>query len=108
MWLASDAALAASNAAEAGLHKSRLTQKQLACHSVCDIRPYSGVISVTYAVTAVRNELRVIFCGKQNISLSGQIGSHSNHGNFLTLVDFCLNAGDLILADHFKTCGHNT
>ena len=37
--------------------RSRLTQKRLACHSVCDIRPYGGVISVTYAVTAVRNEL---------------------------------------------------
>lgn len=52
----------------------------------------------------------IIFCGKQNISLRGhceQIGSHSNHGNFLALVDFCLDAGDSILADHFKTCGRN-
>ena len=52
----------------------------------------------------------IIFCGKQNISLRGhceQIGSHSNHGNFLALVDFRLDAGDSILADHFKTCGRN-
>ena len=46
----------------------------------------------------------------QNISLRGhceQTGSDSNPGNFHALIDIRLDAGDSILADHFKTCARN-
>ena len=52
----------------------------------------------------------IIFCGRQNISLRGhreQAGSETNQGNFRALIDFRVDAGDSVLADHFKQCALN-
>ena len=52
----------------------------------------------------------IVFCGRQNISLRGhceQRETDSNPGNFRTLVDFRIDAGDFILSDNLETCAHN-
>ena len=44
------------------------------------------------------------------ISLRGhleQAGANVNPGNFCALIDFCVDAGDTVLAEHFKTGAHN-
>ena len=57
----------------------------------------------------------IIFCGRQGIALRGhrddhtQVEStpHSNHGNFLALLQFRVKAGDQVLDDHLKTAPAN-
>ena len=52
----------------------------------------------------------IVFCGKQMISLRGhreQAGANVNPGNFRALLDFRVDAGDTVLAEHFKTGAHN-
>ena len=52
----------------------------------------------------------IVFCGKQMIPLRGhreQTGVHINPGNFRALLDFRVDAGDMVLADHFKTAAQN-
>ena len=52
----------------------------------------------------------IIFCGKQNIALRGHReggGTGQNPGNFLALLDFRVDSGDTILANHFKECPRN-
>ena len=47
----------------------------------------------------------VIFCGKQTIPLrchQEQAGTNVNPGNFCTLLDFQVDAGNTVLAEHFK------
>ena len=49
----------------------------------------------------------IVFCGKQVISLRGHHehggGPKKNPGNFRALLEFRVDAGDSVLADHFKT-----
>ena len=48
----------------------------------------------------------IVFCGRQHTPLRGH--SHlSNPGNFRALIDFHIDAGDTVLADHFKTAPSN-
>ena len=52
----------------------------------------------------------IVFCVKQMIPLRGhreQAGTNINPGNFLALLDFRMDAGDVVLADHFKTAPQN-
>ena len=57
----------------------------------------------------------VIFCGRQGIALHGHRDDHTclkdlqhtNPGNFIALLDFRINSGDTVLADHLKSCGRN-
>ena len=52
----------------------------------------------------------IIFCGKQVISLRGhreQAGANVNPGNFRALLDFRIDAGDTVLAEHFRTGAQN-
>lgn len=52
----------------------------------------------------------IIFCGKQMISLRGhreQAGANVNPGNFCALLDFRIDAGDTVLAEHFRTAAQN-
>ena len=52
----------------------------------------------------------IVFCGKQTIPLRGHRGQAStsiNPGNFRALLDFRVDAGDVVLADHFKTARQN-
>eukprot|EP00112_Aurelia_sp_Birch-Aquarium-sp1_P013364 Seg2834.3 transcript_id=Seg2834.3/GoldUCD/mRNA.D3Y31 product="52 kDa repressor of the inhibitor of the protein kinase" protein_id=Seg2834.3/GoldUCD/D3Y31 len=57
----------------------------------------------------------VIFCGKQNIAFRGHRDDASarkskeiyNTGNFQQLLDFRVESGDRILAEHFKTAPKN-
>ena len=52
-----------------------------------------------------------MFCGKQVISLRGHHehggGPKTNPGNFHALLEFRVDAGDSVLADHFKTAAKN-
>ena len=53
----------------------------------------------------------IVFCGKQVISLRGHHehggGPKTNPGNFRALLEFRVDAGDSVLADHFKTAAKN-
>ena len=52
----------------------------------------------------------IVFCGKQMIPLRGhreQARTSINPGNFRALLDFRVDAGDVVLADHFKTAPQN-
>ena len=54
--------------------------------------------------------VEIIFCGRQGISLRGHQDDHTyvdtdlaNHGNFLALLQFRIQAGDKVLSEHFQT-----
>ena len=55
----------------------------------------------------------VIFCGRQGIALRGHRDdwkhvdeqSYANPGNFVALVQFKIQSGDKVLADHLASCG---
>ena len=53
----------------------------------------------------------VVFCGKQMISLRGHrediMSDDTNPGNFLALLKFHVDAGDVVLGDHFQTAARN-
>ena len=52
----------------------------------------------------------IVFCDRQMISLRGhreQAGANVNPGNFRALLDFCVDAGDIVFAEHFKTGAQN-
>ena len=55
----------------------------------------------------------IIFCGKQNISLRGHRESMSsnasqgNPGNFISLLHLRMDAGDVVLKEHFSTAARN-
>ena len=53
----------------------------------------------------------IIFCGKQNISLRGHWESMSsnagNPGNFISLLHLRMDAGDVVLKEHFSTAARN-
>ncbi len=57
----------------------------------------------------------VVFCGRQGIALRGHRDDHSqvkstplsNHGNFLALLQFRIQAGDQVLQNHFKCAAKN-
>lgn len=53
----------------------------------------------------------IVFCGRQVISLRGHHehggGPSTNPGNFRALLEFRVDAGDSVLADHFKTAAKN-
>ena len=55
----------------------------------------------------------LIFCGRQGLALRGHRDDDSekcegyNHGNFKELLNFRIDAGDEVLANHLKTCRKN-
>lgn len=57
----------------------------------------------------------IILCGRQNFALRGDKDSTTdverdpgiNHGNFWALMDFRVDAGDKVLANHLATAKHN-
>ena len=61
----------------------------------------------------------VLFCGRNNIALRGHrdnatdvekdtyTSENPSHGNFRALLQFRVQAGDTILADHIATAAHN-
>ncbi|KAL5470805.1 hypothetical protein EMCRGX_G028829 [Ephydatia muelleri] len=57
----------------------------------------------------------VIFCGLQGIAFRGhqdncpdvQDDPNGNHGNFLALLNFCIQAGDRVLEEHLKNSASN-
>ena len=52
----------------------------------------------------------IVFCGKQNIALRGRREEGStgqNPGNFQALLQFGIDSGDSVLANHFKECPRN-
>ena len=51
----------------------------------------------------------IVFCGRQMIPLRGhrEQSDTSNPGNFRSLLEFRIDAGDIVLADHFKTAPAN-
>ena len=56
-----------------------------------------------------------IFCGRQGIAFRGhrndcpdvQDVPNGNHGNFLALLNFCIQAGDRVLEEHLKNSASN-
>lgn len=56
----------------------------------------------------------VILCGRQGISLRGhrddrrhlEESPYANHGNFMALLNFRVQSGDKILAEHLQSAGH--
>uniref|UniRef100_A0A1X7TQY6 DUF4371 domain-containing protein n=1 Tax=Amphimedon queenslandica TaxID=400682 RepID=A0A1X7TQY6_AMPQE len=79
----------------------------------------SSVLNQTTANQVAHNRLKlasisktIVLCGRQNISLRGHrdnftdierdtAGLH-NHGNFMALLNFRLDAGDVVLRDHLS------
>ena len=57
----------------------------------------------------------IIFCGRQGFSLRDhcddgsvvQTESAVNHGNFLVLLQFHIDAGDTVLKEHLRTASRN-
>lgn len=59
----------------------------------------------------------IVFCGRQNIALRGHrdnvvdierdIAGSDNHGNFLALLKFRVEAGDTLLGEHLMTAARN-
>ena len=57
----------------------------------------------------------IIFCGRQGISLRGHQDDHTcvdadplaNHGNFLALLQFRIQAGDKVLSEYLQTAASN-
>ena len=59
----------------------------------------------------------IVLCGRQNIALRGHrdsaldverdVGDAQNHGNFLALLNFRIDAGDSVLENHLITAGRN-
>ena len=59
----------------------------------------------------------IILCGRQNIALRGHrdnaldverdVDSTTNHGNFLALLNFCIDAGDTVLENHLSSAARN-
>ena len=53
----------------------------------------------------------IIFCGRQGIPLRGHCDDHTsvdsdplaNHGNFMALLQFRIEAGDTVLSEHLLT-----
>ena len=71
--------------------------------------------------TVVQNRLKLhsivetIICGRQGIPLRGHCDDHTcmdsdplaNHGNFMALLQFRIQAGDMVLSEHLQTAGGN-
>ena len=59
----------------------------------------------------------IVLCGRQNIALRGHrdsaldierdVAGMDNHGNFVALLNFRIEAGDTILQEHMSTAAHN-
>ncbi len=59
----------------------------------------------------------IIFCGRQNLPLRGHrdsafdierdLGNLENHGNFMALLNFRIDAGDSVLEKHLSTAARN-
>jgi len=47
----------------------------------------------------------IVYCGTHDIALRGK---QSDEGNFHDLLDFRMDAGDVVLIDHFNTCTSKT
>lgn len=53
-----------------------------------------------------------MFCGRQNIPLhttdvERDVMGSDNHGNFLALLNFSIEAGDRVLGEHLSTAARN-
>lgn len=79
-------------------------------------------LSIQRRTTVARNRLKlrsiietIIFCGRQGIPLRGHRDDHTcvdsdplaNHGNFMALLQFRIQAGDTVLSEHLQTAGGN-
>ncbi len=79
-------------------------------------------LSMQRRTTVAQNRLRlhsivetIIFCGRQGIPLRGHRDDHTcvdtdplaNHGNFLALLQFRIQAGDTVLSEHLQTAASN-
>ena len=59
----------------------------------------------------------ILFCGRQNIALRGHrdsaldierdVDDSQNHGNFVALLNFRIDAGDSVLEQHLSTAARN-
>ena len=59
----------------------------------------------------------IVFCGIQNIALHGRrnsaldierhVAGMENHGNFVALLNFQIEAGDTVLQQHLSTAARN-
>ena len=57
----------------------------------------------------------VVFCGRQGLALGGHRDDwkhldetpHANHGNFVALLQFAVEADNEILAEHLRSAGRN-
>ena len=85
------------------------------CHKIASLdvtefmnRMEKGALNV---YQYMQNEASALLCGKQVISLRGHRehggGPNTNPGNFHALLNFHIDAGDSVLADHFKTAAKN-
>ena len=79
--------------------------------SVCQLMQSDASALVQSNRQKIKSILKaIVFCGKQMIPLRGhreQAGTNTNPGNFKALIDFRVDAGDVVLADHFKTAPRN-
>ena len=72
--------------------------------SVCQLLQSESSACIVKNRAILKSILKaIVFCGRH----CEQRESNSNPGNFRALVNLRIDAGDLILADHFKTCARN-
>uniref|UniRef100_A0A1X7VHM7 HAT C-terminal dimerisation domain-containing protein n=1 Tax=Amphimedon queenslandica TaxID=400682 RepID=A0A1X7VHM7_AMPQE len=86
--------------------------------------PISSVLNQTTANQVAQNRLKlasisktIFLCGRQNISLRGHQDNFTdierdtaclhNHGNFMALLNFRVDAGDVVLRDHLSKASRN-
>ena len=84
----------------------------------------SSVLNQTTANQIAQSRLKlasiiktIVLCGRQNISLRGHrdnlndierdTASLRNHGNFMALLNFRVDAGDVVLRDHLSKASRN-
>ena len=82
-------------------------QQQLQCQAVLAVQRNRSILTFILKT--------IVFCGRQNIALRGHRGESATHiddsehnpGNFQSLLQFRLDAGDEMLREHFSTAGKN-
>lgn len=97
--LASEGAVEFLSQMEKGkLSVSQLLQDEISCSIMRNRQKLYSILKA------------IIFCGKQNIPLRGHAehpGTGTNPGNFLALLNFRVDAGDHVLANHLDNAAHN-
>ena len=87
---------------------SRMERGSLSVHQLMQNEASALVQSNRHKIKSILKA--IVFCGKQMIPLRGhreQVGTNTNPGNFRALLDFRVDAGDVILAEHFKSAPQN-